>query len=331
MSDPAALPASLRSLKSILARANEIEQIYPNLAYTLRSFALSKSMTLMATIPAEDKGAIMALMDACEKNKAELLATERPGGPLDLSTAVQKTKLQNFAVSSFGKLDKKDRDGVADKRLAMGLAQVAPYFDAMAYFGEPDAQLVSMSRYAKSRANTIIKAIKAGEIPAAPEPNGSEVEADLDGLSAEEAAFLGEAPLAPSVGRVPAPSVGRVPTPSVGRVSAPRAFEPDPFDDLPDIPSAPAAAAPSRGRQPSAPAPAPAAAVVSVVARPSAPSAPSSLPELEGTVHAGEVGKAEMSEAKKHAKYATSALQFNDAPTAIKELRLSLAQLGVAT
>lgn len=89
--------------------------------------------------------------------------------------------------------------------------------------------------------------------------------------------------------------------------TAPPPFSPDPFP-----PAAPAAAPPPSIPVYAAPAPAPVPAPVA---------APIATPPFVGT-------HKDLNKAQKHAKFAISALNFDDVPTAVQELRNALAALG---
>ncbi|KXJ96198.1 Vta1 like-domain-containing protein [Microdochium bolleyi] len=148
-------------------------------------------------------------------------------------------------------------------------------------------------------------------------------------------------PSAPSrpAGGSPGPS-GRDPgTPSIPSPPSTKphtVIDQSPFQ--PDIPSAPQdfynappAPSPQSRHQPSAPAtPAPGPSASTRVV-PTANRPHSAVPQTysqPAPVATGQVDEAAISQAQKHAKWAISALNFEDVPTAIRELRAALATLG---
>ncbi|KAH7034642.1 Vta1 like-domain-containing protein [Microdochium trichocladiopsis] len=139
-------------------------------------------------------------------------------------------------------------------------------------------------------------------------------------------------PSAPSMpaGGIPSPSSH---DPGVPMIPSPPSTRPNVDIDQPafqpDTPSAPqdfykAKSAPPPAHQPSAPV-AP-ANVVPTAHRPQAQATRSHGPTVP--VATGVIDDVAMAQAQKHAKWAISALNFEDVPTAIRELRAALATLG---
>lgn len=143
----------------------------------------------------------------------------------------------------------------------------------------------------------------------------------------------------------PSMAAGGIPSPSSHDPSAPSIPSPPstmpnahagPPSFQPDVPSAPqdyyykATSAPPPAHQPSAPvtpAPAPVPRHVAPAAQRPQSAAPQSYASAVPAA-TGNIDDAAVATAQKHAKWAISALNFEDVPTAIRELRAALATLG---
>ena len=93
-----AVPISLKAIKPYLERANELQSKDPIVAYHCRLYALQEAMRIRATLPKEDMGFVMGLMDTLEKQKSEL-------GELDNPSVL----VENFAQELFQRADDADR------------------------------------------------------------------------------------------------------------------------------------------------------------------------------------------------------------------------------
>ena len=95
-----AAPVSLKAIKPYLERATELQDKDPIVAYHCRLYALQEAMRLRASLPKEDMGFVMGLMDTLEKEKGVL-------GELDSPSML----VENFAQDLFQRADDADRAG----------------------------------------------------------------------------------------------------------------------------------------------------------------------------------------------------------------------------
>lgn len=171
--------------------------------------------------------------------------------------------------------------------------------------------------------------------PKAPEdyfPQGPHPPAPVSPLSGDSPSV----PTAPSIPAEGPPSVNSIPRgpsptfptklPGVNSPTIPTKLPPD-FTPPPALSPAvtsrppPPSVPTSTSQPPSVPAPAPAPARTPVPVPMASPIAPPPAPAV--TAHYKDLNKAQ-----KHAKFAISALNFEDVPTAVQELRNALASLG---
>eukprot|EP00965_Chrysotila_dentata_P215464 6188795-Pleurochrysis_carterae.AAC.1 len=97
------LPPSLKLIKPYLDRASELRDKDLMVSYHCGLFALQEAMKMRASLPKEDMGFIMALMDSLEKEKE---------GLADLEDAA--IKVENFGQELFMRADDRDRSGSSD-------------------------------------------------------------------------------------------------------------------------------------------------------------------------------------------------------------------------
>lgn len=301
-----------------------------------------------------------SLLDNVEDMKANdpALNTDEAAGILaDDDTA--QAYIEAFATKVFVRADNEIQHQQTTRATPQKLLAAAQFFDLLHVFKtELDADVNTKIKYAKFHAARIIKAYKNGEDPneyAPPPPKEDDDELaelesgvvdddsninanDENGETGENDAnadndnglSLPSAPAAPDDPRLPPPPPdvaddGSDSGPTFDLPSAPPAMPKVPDMDateLPDIPQAP-----SRAPHSTAPPPAP--------SRPARRSSGTST--SSHAAHAKHITKDDIkhimdesevvSSAQKHAKFAISALNYDDIDTAVKELKNALSLL----
>ena len=142
-----AVPISLKAIKPYLERANELQSKDPVVAYHCRLYALQEAMRIRATLPKEDMGFVMGLMDTLEKQKSEL-------GELDNPSVL----VENFAQDLFQRADDADRAGQNDIRTGKAFLVASQLIEVCKQFEELPADLAEKAKYAKWRFVEIAKA-----------------------------------------------------------------------------------------------------------------------------------------------------------------------------
>ena len=97
-------------------------------------------MRIRATLPKEDMGFVMGLMDTLEKQKSEL-------GELDNPSVL----VENFAQDLFQRADDADRAGKSDIRTGKAFLVASQLIDVCKQFGELPPDLAEKAKYAKWR------------------------------------------------------------------------------------------------------------------------------------------------------------------------------------
>ena len=343
--DPSTVPVSLKSVKPYIERAGELQAKDPIVAYHCRLYALQEAMKARASIPKEDMGFVITLMDALEKEKTAI-------GEMDSPSVL----VENFAQDLFQRADDADRSGKYDMRTGKAYLVASQLIEVCKQFGELPPDLAEKAKYAKWRFVEIAKATKAGTTP--PPPRGVDPEP--------------EQPADPAQSDIPPPpEMPPDPTPAAPPMMPPSQPGADPYGlpayPPPAAPAAPATPAPPAGGLPSymglpmapsapggaptppvyAPPPVPPAACsgypsAAPPAPYAAPPAAPGMPPAPGGMHMGMPGmvpgmvpqptrgpsfkpdRGAMVEAQRLCSSASSALQFQDSDTAVHQLTQAL-------
>ena len=300
----------VKALQPFLQRAEELKGADPKVAYYCRVFAMEEGLKV-SNKSSELIALLGTLMETLERTKpnAGLVSPEDDGA-----------YCENFALRIFAKADALDRSGEARQpaaKTAKMLYVASVFFEILHQFpGAADEDTLAKQRYAAWRAGELSACAREGRIPPPP-PSATKPETPERAAGGEDARVDDDARVAPA--RVDGSEA------NVDGSEARSAF---------DFPPVPAAYTP-----PSAPPAPPRHAVVGsgppyarkgeeenagADASRAAPSPPARLPPV---TYAEGIGVASVAEAQKHAKFAVSALGFEDVPTAIENLQKALALL----
>lgn len=343
-------PASLKPIAPFLAKAKETEKADPIISYHCKLYA-AQLIVDQGLHQKDTEAAVFTgnLLDEIEKLKDEdpVLASEK-GQAVISDDTVASSYVEAFALKIFARADRLVREQATDKTTAQMFFAAATFFEVAKLFGELDKDVADKIKYSKFHAARILRALKAGEDPnefVVEEEEAPEEEEDIDSLPEEEqikrlmADMKKEADGEPAGDAAAEDSHVTLPSDSV-----------DPFDmsSMPpappkSIPGASAAAPTDYGLPPAPPRtlpgdPAPPAPPKNLPGESAAP-APT-LPSPQRKVASPVRPKAAVAapvdpaafldedalikQAQKHAKFAISALNYEDKATAVRELQAAM-------
>ncbi|KHN72643.1 Vacuolar protein sorting-associated protein VTA1 -like protein [Toxocara canis] len=292
------VPQSLRPIAHYVKIANENAARDPIIYYWCLFYAVQTGMSLDKSSP----GALQyltSLLSTLENTKKQLAGQEALTQDM-----VAQAHVENFALKLFEYADKNDRQSNFSKNVVKSFYTAGHLIDVLTLFGELDETLVATRRYAKWKATYIHNCLKNGETPL---PGPPVLEGEGENL---------EVPVPPGPNTTAASRPG-LPNEVCGS-STDTQHQTVPPDVPPERPIAPARSQPALDGSPAA-----------------APTASSrSIPAPGAQVAAGESksgskGHSKLTmddfiEAQKYAKYAVSALQYEDATTAIENMHKAL-------
>ncbi|VDM45175.1 unnamed protein product [Toxocara canis] len=318
------VPQSLRPIAHYVKIANENAARDPIIYYWCLFYAVQTGMSLDKSSP----GALQyltSLLSTLENTKKQLAGQEALTQDM-----VAQAHVENFALKLFEYADKNDRQSNFSKNVVKSFYTAGHLIDVLTLFGELDETLVATRRYAKWKATYIHNCLKNGETPLPGPPvlegEGENLEVPVprnilfssvslfSGCCARGLADVMKAPTGPNATAASRPGLPN----EVCGSSTDTQHQTVPPDVPPERPIAPARSQPALDGSPAA-----------------APTASSrSIPAPGAQVAAGESksgskGHSKLTmddfiEAQKYAKYAVSALQYEDATTAIENMHKAL-------
>lgn len=150
------LPPSLKPIQPFLKRAQEIEARMPLVAYHCRMYALEKGFGMRDKADNATIVVLSQLLNKQEQTKAKL-------SPQDLASA--QLQVEDFALQVFTTADDQDRAGNATAATALRFKAACDFFQVCEQFGPLAEDIVEKQKYAKWKAASISKALKAGLTP----------------------------------------------------------------------------------------------------------------------------------------------------------------------
>lgn len=161
------VPASLKSIKSYMQRAKELDGDTSNpdskvVAYYCRTYAMEKAMKSGKDNEPDVKNFLLGLLTALEKDKLTIPLEDR------------RMICEQFAFNVFQRADNEDRSGNATKVTAKTFYAAGTFLDILEQFGELDMEIQEKRRYAKFKAADIINAINSGVKPTPGAPGEEE-------------------------------------------------------------------------------------------------------------------------------------------------------------
>jgi len=162
-------PNELKRLQIYLSRATELDEREPLMAYYCRLCAVKVGMLLVT--PANKsvlQPHLLQIMDLLEKTKKEF---QEAGGTIP-SDEDGKEYVKAFAYKVFLLADNEDRAGNANDKTAKKFLAASTFYDILKVFGDLAEDVQEKQRYAKWKASDILKAIKEGRKPTPGPPGG---------------------------------------------------------------------------------------------------------------------------------------------------------------
>ncbi|XP_051909334.1 vacuolar protein sorting-associated protein VTA1 homolog [Hippocampus zosterae] len=294
-----AAPAQLKAVQHHLRTAQEHEKRDPVVAYYCRLYAMQTGMKLDSKTP-ECRKFLVKLMDQLESMKTELSDNDSI-----TQEVVGNAHIENYALKMFLYADNEDRAGRFHKNMIKSFYTASLLLDVLSVFGELSDENMQHRKYARWKAAYIHNCLKSGETPEAG-PTG----VDLDQEADEDEGFSGNA--LSQGGSFRGEGAGGATAPGIGFVGGSGPSGPPSNPSEVHVP--PGAHAPANTPADSAkpvPMPRTAAAVE---------------PDLSSGQRQGDVRLSadDFTKAQKYCKYAGSALQYEDVPTAVHNLQMAL-------
>lgn len=342
-----AVPPGAKMVSSLVARAREMETADPIIAYFCKLHAVQQ--ILGAQLHLSDTAVASFandLLDDIETTKAEdpVLASEQ-GQAILADDTIAQAYVDNFALKVFAKADKDIYQKTTTKATALGFMAAAVFFDVERVFQpQLDVEIANKIKYSKFQATRILKAYKEGTDPNDYEPPAAVGEEDLQD---DDVKITGEVSYDSTKShQLSNESLPIVPESDFNPVTTPAAVAPsNPPPTIPSVPpnvdhaESPVASAPPLSSRISPPANAPgqissssSTASASPIpstqqASPIPPAQPSAHPYTRADAQKIMDRTTTISSAQKHAKFAISALNYEDISTAVSELSSALEQL----
>jgi len=316
MGDP-----EVKGLQPFLQRAAEVAKLKPKVAFYLREFVVSQGLKVEDRSPELQK-LLETVIEQMETQRATLGKLDREADHLEM---------ERFAMEIFDKADRVDRAGAATESTAKTFYAAVYFIQALETFGELPDELVKKARYSLWKAADIRKAIREGRQPT---PGGAGEESAAAGAPGP-----GAASSRPSDGTASVPGTDRG---SRGEAEA-SAFPQPPMHDAsrdPPVPRPPpppffAGADPRSAPPPQPPQPSSYPTSFSQAPPPQAPApampfhppAVSEPPTMSYRPSPPPSALSAVAEARRFAKHAVSALDFDDVAAARSYLTQALQTL----
>uniref|UniRef100_UPI00358FC33F vacuolar protein sorting-associated protein VTA1 homolog n=1 Tax=Myxine glutinosa TaxID=7769 RepID=UPI00358FC33F len=155
----AAEPQTLRSLAHHVRTAAELDNRDPVTAYYCRLFVMQTAMKIDSRSP-ESRKFLGGLMDSLEKAKKDLADREEVRDEV-----VGQCHVENYALRVFIYADNEDRAGRATRAVVRAFYTASLLFDVISLFGQLPDELMEKQRYARWKATYIHTCLKNGETP----------------------------------------------------------------------------------------------------------------------------------------------------------------------
>jgi vacuolar protein sorting-associated protein VTA1 len=321
---PEAADPHVKALQPFLQRAEELKGADPKVAYYCRVFAMEEGLKI-SDKTSEMIALLGSLMETLEKTK--------PGAKL-VSPEEDSAYCENFALRIFAKADALDRRSAASVDQPSAVAKTAKmlyvssiFFDILRQFGDVDEDVLSKQKYAAWRAGELSACVREGRTPSKPPSLEKSLAADDANATGTEFGVENRNDACASSFSPPPPreyTPPSAPPPRSHDVGSTGGAPPGVHATPPADAALPGRESTSGTRFGTPLGVAPEEARVARLRAPAMPSPPAGLPPV---TYADAIGIESVAEAQKHAKFAVSALGFEDVPTAIENLRKALALL----
>lgn len=311
-----AVPASLKAVAPYVQKGKEMEKLDPVVSYYCYYHAIQLIISNgLHNVDEESKAYSMTMMDVVEQTRTALGDREEVQ-----DSVVGQAYLEEFALRILNNAERDVQAGKAAKKTAVTLRAAAIFMEVSQLADELDPEMGGRIKYAKFHAARILKSLSLGE-----DPNAKQ--ADADATPPETADDIEDLQKSDSMQHVihpPNHGSSEDAGPSVPVVAPSNTSSPgreDAFSGLPPTIPPPAAttpfAAPDLSRS-TAPPP--------TLPRPG--KTPFNIAATHSTYNSQEDYSQTFTAAQRHAKFAISALNYEDVVTARRELQLAMDKLS---
>ncbi|KAI9105631.1 Vta1 like-domain-containing protein [Phlyctochytrium arcticum] len=157
---PGPPPEELKYINAYLQRAQELSSKEPIVAYYCKYYA-AKLAIEKGNKSKEAQIFLLTLMDELEQDRKHL-----QGNEAITNDVVGYAHVENFALKIFINADNEDRQGQISRKTAKTFLASSIFLELLKVFGELDSDIHDKIRYAKYKAADIIKALREGRTPA---------------------------------------------------------------------------------------------------------------------------------------------------------------------
>ncbi|KAI9268391.1 Vta1 like-domain-containing protein [Helicostylum pulchrum] len=301
------IPADLKFITPYVQRGQELMARDPVVSYYAQYYAAKLAIS-RGPRNKETNEYLTHLLDALENQKKTIGENEAITDDL-----VGYAHVENFALKIFLNADNEDRSGKASKKTAKTFLAASIFLELLKTFGDLDPEVEAKIKYSKWKAADIMKALREGRTPTPGAP-GEEISDNVPSIS--------EFPSPPSNFTAPLPHQPNH-TPEVPQSPPQFPVTPQPTISQPTI-SQPTVSQPTVSQptvsSPQPPTP-PAASIPQVAPVPQA-----HIPQISTPVD--KVTEEKVASAQKNARWAISALDYEDIKTARLQLLLALNDIG---
>ncbi|CAO3617006.1 unnamed protein product [Cunninghamella blakesleeana] len=354
------IPEDLKYITPFIQRGQELATREPIISYYAQYYAVKLAISRGPSNKATN-GYLSHLLDTLEEKK-KALGTDNEVITNDL---VGYAHVENFALKVFLSADNEDRSGNATKKTAKTFLASSVFLELLKVFGDVDPEIEGKIKYSKWKAADIMKAIREGRTPTPGAPGENteddETETTMDPNLATTADVDSEDPSLQSQPQPP-PAISDFPSPP-SNFSEPFSGASPKIINNRDIHIPPSPQLPSHSSStsvPSAPSPSsispnistttsihpinqnsisnitpssstsrvPPPSSSAIATAPTADLNVSSTTTLNANSYNQTIGSKEIEAAQKSAKWAISALNYDDIATARLQLLNALNDLG---
>lgn len=154
------VPSEIKYVVSLATRATELESDEPAICYWIRYWIVQKVMSQQQTrSPAVDEY-LTKTLDLLEAMKSEY------SGMREIEDRSEgRLKVEKFALSVFDNADREEKANRSSKSTAAKFLAAAIFLEVCQVFGDPEKTIVDKRKYSKAQAMRIQSAIVAGRDP----------------------------------------------------------------------------------------------------------------------------------------------------------------------
>jgi len=163
-------PMQLKAIQSYMRVAQDVERYDPVVAYWLRLYSTDYALKIDKDSP-ESKEFLSTLISWLEKYRKS-----NEGNETVTNRTVGEAHFENFVMSLFNKADTLDCQGTANKNTVKMFYMASVMFEAMSIFGQLTEEVSQKAKYAKFKAAYIQKCLKTGQTPKPGPVEGADLE-----------------------------------------------------------------------------------------------------------------------------------------------------------